>query len=191
MKNAIILHGKPDKEEYYDPTGSSESNSHWIPWLQAQLLKQDIFAATPEVPLAYDPQWDLWCKEVERFDIGPETILVGHSCGGGFWVRWLSEHKDVHVGKVVLLAPSLGYSWGDSGEHFFDDFTIDPDLAARTKGFTIFCSDNDDESILRSVKEIRETVKNTSYKEFHNYGHFCFEDMHTVEFPELLEVVTK
>lgn len=38
MKNAIILHGGPDKEEYYDPKARSMSNSHWIPWLQAQQL---------------------------------------------------------------------------------------------------------------------------------------------------------
>ena len=107
MKNAIILHGKPDREEYYDPKAPSMSNAHWIPWLQGQLLKQDIWAITPEVPNAYNPDWKLWCKEVERFDITPETVLVGHSCGAGFWLRWLSEHKDVKVGKVVLVAPSL------------------------------------------------------------------------------------
>lgn len=46
------------------------------------MLKNNIWAATPEVPNAYKPEWDLWAKEVERFDITPETIIVGHSCGG-------------------------------------------------------------------------------------------------------------
>lgn len=31
---AIILHGMPDKEEYYDPANPSQSNRHRIPWLQ-------------------------------------------------------------------------------------------------------------------------------------------------------------
>lgn len=189
MKNAIILHGKPGKEEYYDPKMPSMSNAHWIPWLQGQLLKIDIAAATPEVPMAFDPQWDLWCKEVERFDINPDTILVGHSCGGGFWIRWLSEHKDVKVGKVVLLAPSLGYRWGDGGEHFFRGFKIDPKIVERAESLTIFNSDNDHESIHQSVKEIREQIPGIIYKEFHNYGHFCIDDMGTVEFPELLNVL--
>jgi uncharacterized protein len=45
MKNAIILHGNPSKEEYYDPKMPSMSNAHWIPWLQAQLLTHEIAAA--------------------------------------------------------------------------------------------------------------------------------------------------
>lgn len=190
MKNAIILHGKPDKEEYYDPNVLSMSNLHWIPWLQSQLIKQDIYTATPEVPLAYDPQWDIWCKEIERFDITPETVLVGHSCGGGFWIRWLSEHKKIQVGRVMLVAPSLGYRWGDGGEDFFNGFSIDPDLVKRTQGVTIFHSTNDHESIQQAVKEIREQVKDIEYREF-QYGHFTFEDMKTVEFPELLKECIK
>jgi alpha-beta hydrolase superfamily lysophospholipase len=41
-------------------------------------------------------------SEFERYDIFPETDLVGHSCGGGFFVRWLSKHLEVKVGNVVL-----------------------------------------------------------------------------------------
>ena len=92
MRNAIILHGEPSKEEYYDPTAPSMSNAHWLPWLQARLQKNDIAAITPEIPFAYEPDWGLWKKEVERYDIGPETIIVGHSRGGDFWLRWLSEN---------------------------------------------------------------------------------------------------
>src|SRR5579884_3172331 len=102
MKNAIILHGKPSKEEYYDPKAPSMSNAHWLPWLQGQLLKRDISAATPEVPFAFDPKWNLWNHEFERFDITPETILVGHSTGAGFIIKYLSIHPEVKVGKVVL-----------------------------------------------------------------------------------------
>ena len=107
MKNAIILHGQPGKEEYYNPERPSMSNAHWIAWIQAQLLKNDIAAATPEVPFAFKPEWELWKQEVERFDINPDTILIGHSRGGEFWLRYLSENKDIRVGKVILVAPSL------------------------------------------------------------------------------------
>lgn len=184
MKNAIILHGKPDKKEYYDPKAPSMSNAHWIPWLQGQLLKHDVWAATPEVPSAYKPDWKLWCKEVERFDITPETIIVGHSCGAGFWLRWLSEHKDKKVGKVVLVAPSLGYGW--DSDYFFEGFKLDPDLVSRTAGITIFNSDNDHEGILKAVKEIREQVSGVNYKEFH-LKHFTIGSMKTPEFPELVD----
>lgn len=185
--NAIILHGMPSRQTYYDPTKDNQSDSHWLPWLQRQLMLKDIYAAAPEMPLSFDPQYDIWQKEFERYDITPETILVGHSCGGGFLVRWLSEHKDVMVGKVVLVAPWIDPA-KDQKRGFFD-FEIDPELASRTAGITIFNSTNDDETIHKSIEILRDKIKNISHKEFVNYGHFCFNDMHTREFPELLAAV--
>lgn len=188
MKNAIILHGMGSKEEYYSPDYPSGSNSHWFPWLQKQLLIRDILAITPEMPYNFAPDYAVWSREFERFDITPETILVGHSCGGGFLVRWLSEHKDVRVGKVVLVAPWLDPCREDTTDFF--DFEIDPSLESRTKGLTIFESDNDDVSgVAPSVSLIREKVLNSKYVLLSNRGHFCFNDMGTVEFPELLEQI--
>ncbi len=187
MKKAIILHGKPDKEEYYNPAMPSMSNAHWLPWLQGQLLKHDILAYTPEVPFAFKPEWDLWAKEVERFEIGPETMLVGHSCGAGFWVRYLSGHKDLRVGRVVLVAPWLDPD-GDHTGGFFD-FEIDPGLASRTERLIIFHSANDMGNIHKSVAMIREGIENVEYREFSNYGHFTAEDMKSIEFPELLKTL--
>lgn len=186
MKNAIILHGGPSKEEYYDPQSPSMSNAHWLPWLQGQLLKHEIAAATPEVPHAFDRDWEVWKKEFERYDLGPETILVGHSTGAGFFVKYLSVHKDLRVGKVVLVAPWLDPDH-EHTKNFFDDFKIDIDFVERTGGVVVFYSDDDQLSVLKTVQILRDTVKNITYTEFHNYGHFCLEDMKTVKFPELLE----
>lgn len=185
MKNAIILHGFQDKEEYYNPTTASPSNGHWKPWLQKQLLIRDIHAQTPEVFNSWRLNYDGWAKEFERFEITPETILVGHSCGGGFLVRWLSEHPDVRVGKVVLVAPWINPD-GEEQTDFFD-FQIDSYLASRTSGITIFNSDNDFPSVLHSVEILRKEIEDVEYCEFYNYGHFCYDDMKTYEFPELLD----
>lgn len=188
MKNAIILHGRPSKEEYYDPKAPSLSNANWQPWLQGQLLKHDIPAATPEVPMCYKLDWDVWCKEVERFEIGPETILVGHSTGAGFFIKYLSINPDLRVGKVFLVAPWCNTDHiHDTGTFF--DFELDPELAKRTAGITIFNSDNDMETIQKSVEMLRKNIRSIKYREFHNYGHFTVEDMKTIEFPELLQEV--
>ncbi|HAV14869.1 MAG TPA: hypothetical protein DCX25_00890 [Candidatus Pacebacteria bacterium] len=149
MKNAIILHGGPSEKEYYDPKAPSMSNAHWIPWLQGQLLKVDIAAATPEIPHSFDRNWQTWNREVERFDIGPETILIGHSTGAGFFIKYLSIHKKLKVNKVILVAPWLDPDHNRTKD-FFDDFKIDSDLVSRTKGVTIFCSDNDQESVSKN-----------------------------------------
>lgn len=60
-------------------------------------------------------------------------------------------------------------------------------MAKKTSSLVIFHSDNDMESVQKSVKIIKKQVANIKYKEFRNYGHFCFEDMGTDEFPELLD----
>lgn len=188
MKTALLVHGRPDKDEYYDPHFLTASNSHWLPWLSKQLQIHDIFATAIEIPQPWQPRYEIWKREFERFDVNEDTILVGHSCGGGFLVRWLSENKDVRVGKVILVAPWLNPDdnpVSDTADFFH--FTIDPELSKRTKSITIFNSDNDKESIKKSVDIIRSAIPDIGYKEFHNYGHFCIEDMHTIEFPELLE----
>ncbi|MFM2414912.1 MAG: hypothetical protein RI911_605, partial [Candidatus Parcubacteria bacterium] len=140
-----------------------------------------------EMMNAYLPDYEVWKCEFERFDITPETILVGHSCGGGFLVRWLSEHKDVKVGKVVLVAPWLDLE--DELSNNFFKFEADSHLVSRTKGVTVFNSDNDDEYIQKSVLKIRTEILQVKYIEFHNYGHFCVGDIHSEAFPELLEEV--
>lgn len=189
MRNAIILHGGPSKEEYYDPSLPSMSNSYWIPWLQAQLLKHDIPTVTPEVPWSFDRNWDTWSKELERYDIGPETILIGHSTGGGFIVKYLSIHENLKVGKVVLVAP-----WLDPDrEHtvnFFDDFEVDPTIVSRAAhGIMVFNSSDDQESVQKTVHILREKVQHIDYREFENYGHFWFDEKKMSKFPELLEEV--
>ena len=184
-KTSIILHGGPSKEEYYDPKMPSMSNAHWIPWLQGQLLKHEIAAATPEVPHSFDRNWSTWTKEVERFDMTPETILVGHSTGAGFFVKYISIHPHIKVGKIILVAPWLDPDH-EHTKDFFDDFEIDSAMASRTKGITVFYSDDDQKSVLKTVDIMRQKIKGVVYKEFHNYGHFCFENMKTTEFPELL-----
>lgn len=189
MKNAIILHGRPSKKEYYDSEAPSMSNAHWIPWLQGQLLKHDIAAVTPEVPFAYVPKWELWVKEVERFEIDPNTVLIGHSTGAGFWVRWLSENPEMKVGKVVLVAPYLDIE-KESIPDFFN-FEIDKNMVSRTKGLMIFHSDNDDPEMQSTVKFLRKYLKGHQYREFRNYGHFTYKALQTHKFPELLEECLK
>lgn len=192
MRNATLVPGRPDKKEYYDPKYPTNSNNHWFPWLSKQLQINDVFAVAIEAPRPWQPRYDLWKKEFEKFDITPETTLVGHSCGGGFLVRWLSENKDRKVGKVVLVAPWLNPEnnpVSDTADFF--DFVLDPNLVRRSAGVTLFNSDNDKPKVHKSVHIILDKVQNIDYKEFHDYGHFCLGDMKTVEFPELIKECLK
>ncbi|MDH5442009.1 MAG: alpha/beta hydrolase [Candidatus Nomurabacteria bacterium] len=185
MKTAIILHGMPDKEEYFDPDNPSQSNRHWFPWLQKQFALNNILAQTLEMPKPYEPIYEDWKEMFERMPIDSETTLVGHSLGAGFLVRWLSE-SDKKVGKVVLVAPWLDPT--DIIKPFFD-FEIDESISTKTESLSIFYSTNDFEDIQDSVTKLKGSLKNINWKEFENKGHFCTEDLGGPEFPELRDLL--
>jgi predicted alpha/beta hydrolase family esterase len=187
MKNALLIHGWNTKDEYYDATRPTASNDHWFPWLTKQLMLHDIITVSIEMPNGYYPQYEVWKKELERYDITPETILVGHSCGGGFLVRWLSE-TDIKVGKVVLVAPWLGYEIGNEPfDSTFFNFTIDPSLASKTNSLHVFVSNDDHDSIQHSVDVIMGKIKDVNVRTFESKGHFTLSSLGGPELPELAE----
>lgn len=188
MKTAIILHGMPSKKEYFDPASASPSGNHWLPWTQRQLILRGILAQTPEMPEPYAPDYEKWRALFERFAIDEETMLIGHSCGAGFLVRWLSENK-VKVGKVALIAPWLNLDREYDIDFF--DFEIDGSLSERTDGVTIFVSTDDYQTILDSAEKIQSLIKTATVRKFTDHGHFTFDDMKTKEFPELLETLVQ
>jgi predicted alpha/beta hydrolase family esterase len=185
MKTAILIHGMPSKEEYFDSTGPALSNKHWFPWLQRELILNGILVQTPEMPEPYQPHYGKWKETFEQFTINEDTTLVGHSCGGGFLVRWLSENK-VKVGKVALVAPWINANHPAPVAGFFD-FQIDAELVSRTKGLSLFTSSDDGKEVHDTAELLKNTVQNLQLKEFTDKGHFTLEDMETEKFPELLE----
>ena len=186
MTSAYIIHGRCDSEEYFSEAYPSLSNSHWLPWLQKQLLMRNILTQTPEMPRAYNPDYSQWRKHFEAYEIGAQSLLVGHSCGGGFLVRWLSENK-VKVARTVLVAPWLDPEKLGCAPGFFD-FSIDPELGSRTD-LHIVASDNDMADIETSVKVIRAALAGATFHLMPGQGHFCFSDMNTAAFPALLEIL--
>ncbi len=184
MKNAIIIHGMPSKEEYLNPKNLSASHNHWFPWIQRQLILNGILAQTPEMSTPYDAKYTEWVSVFNQYTFDENTILVGHSLGAGFLVRFLSENN-VAVGRVVLVAP-----WLDPDKQLdsdFFDFTIDSNLASKTKDLTVFISDDDEQEELTSVEMLKNTVLELRIKEFTGKGHFILQHMGTNEFPELFD----
>jgi len=183
MRNALILHGMPSREEYFDPEAPSPSHRHWLPWLQRQLLLAGVLTQTPELPKPYEPVYEAWRDVVERFEITEETMLVGHSCGAGFLVRWLSESSR-RAGRVALVAP-----WLDplhELETGFFDYSIDARLVERTDVVVVLVSRDDNDEILASVATLRDSLPGIELIELDGFGHFTDSNMTTNALPELL-----
>jgi hypothetical protein len=181
MKTAIIIHGYYDKSEFLNIDRPAASNDHWIPWIQRQLLLNGIETQTPEMPGFYEPNYEKWRDLLNKFGPDENTILVGHSCGGGFLVRWLSESKR-KVGKVVLVAPWLDPE--NKIDFNFFKFEIDPNILQKTESLTIMYSTDDFPEVLKSIDILKSKIKNVQIREFSGKGHFLIE-----KFPELLSLL--
>lgn len=187
MKCAILIHGWTRKDEHYDAQYPTPSNSHWFPWLSKQLMIRDVHTVAIEMPKAYYPIYDDWKKEFERFNISSETLLIGHSCGGGFLVRWLSENSGIKTGRVILVAPWMGIEPDQEFDDSFFDFNLDEGIAEKTEKLVVFNSTDDVEPVQKSVSLIRDKIKGIEYRELKNKGHFTLKGLGKEEFPELLE----
>lgn len=176
----------PTKEEY--DASPEQTKMHWLPWLEEKLEAEKIATTVPDMPVPYAPVYEQWRDTFERIPRTDETVLIGHSCGGGFLVRWLSENL-VRVGKVFLIAPWIDPDHLDR-EHVtnFFDFSIDPNLADRTGGVTIYVSEDDDVTMLRTVEELEKHIFGINVIRKDGMGHFTADDG-VIEFPELLEEI--
>ncbi len=181
MKQTILVHGSPYKHEFFNTTLPSPAHSQWFPWIQKQLEQIGQISVAPEMPKPYDPIYVEWVAGLEQFKINDETILIGHSCGGGFLLKYLSERPELCPKKVVLVAPWLDPEKTISKPFF--DFTIDANLATRTD-LHIFISSNDFVGCLKSFEIIKKALPGAHWHEFSDREHFC-----TTDFPELLDVL--
>jgi predicted alpha/beta hydrolase family esterase len=191
MKQVILIHGLPSKEEVTGDEWPSPSNSHWFPWIQKQLTRKDILCQSLEMPRSYNPDYKEHEQVLNQMYISNETILVGWSCGGGFLIRYLSEHKDLKPKKIILVAPWIdleGYLKELNTESDYFNFVIDKNLATRTSIVCMYSTD-DKESILDSVEKIKNEIVGIQFEMFTDKGHFSEPDLGTKEFPELLEII--
>jgi predicted alpha/beta hydrolase family esterase len=115
--------------------------------------------------------------------------LVGHSCGGGFLFRWLSENN-VRVGRVVLVAPWINPNNDrDFRDKRFFKFKIDPNLAVKTSGLIVMYSIDDHEPIIESVNILKSKIKKAYFQKFIGKRHFTLRHMKTEKFPELVRAI--
>lgn len=167
-------------------------DKHWIPWIKKQLEEKGIKTDVPLMPDPWAPDYQKFKDEFERYSVNKETVLIGHSCGCAFLVRWLGETKQ-RVTKLILVAP-----WKlplddeekeeDEFRKAFYNYSIDETIKDRVGKIIYFTSDNEEEAGKRSL-EIFHQALGGEIIELPNHGHYTQSDMGTTEFPELLEKV--
>lgn len=185
MKSALILHGTCDKEEFFDKTAPSLSNSHWLPWLQKQFLCHNMLCQTPELPTPYNPNYNDWKKAFENYYDNDVKIVVGHSAGGGFMLKWLHKNPKVKLDKLILVAPWINTPIEPAE---FLKFSIKENALDNIKETILFYSTDDEPSIIESVNIILKHFKQIKMMRFKNKGHFVYGTIGAT-FPELWQSI--
>ncbi|MFH1787299.1 MAG: alpha/beta hydrolase [archaeon] len=181
--NCIIVHGLNIVK------GFNQNELDWIPWIKKELEKREIDCDTPLMPRSWNPNYDEWKEEFEKLDIGENSILIGHSAGGAFLVRWLGETKQ-RIKKLILVAPAKVIDDFNGRLEIFYDFNVDDSIKNRVGEIVIFFSDTERKGIKEAVKLYSHMFEIVPI-ELKNKGHFIENHMGTKEFPELLNEIFK
>ena len=187
MINCIIIHGCPADVEKAMDSKTRTYDKHWIPWIKKQLIANKVSTETPLMPDPWTPDYEKFKSEFEKYDVNEDTILVGHSCGCAFLVRWLGESKR-KVYKLILVAPWKINDVDDKFREEFYGYPIDATIKDKIREIVIFTSDNEEEAGKKSL-EIFHQALGGEIIELNSRGHYTIGDMGTEEFPELLKVI--
>src|SRR3989344_7556622 len=143
-KNCIIVHGCPSVP------GDFTYDKHWIPWIKKALDARGIPAAAPLMPEPWKPNYEEYKKELEKQHIDENTILIGHSCGSAFLVRWLGDTKR-KINKLILVAP-WKISFPNKSVKEFYEYQIDKTIRSRVKEIIMFAADDEEADGKKSLK---------------------------------------
>lgn len=184
--NIIFCHGVMDPEHDWE-TREFNPIKGWKYWLQFQIEKdRDIVMQMPQFPHAHVNimKYDEWERIMDRQDINSDTILIGHSAGGGFILKYMARHPELTFRQIILVAP-----WLDTENYqpfgFYRGFDLSNNIINRAKfGADLMISDDDDFYILNSFDKIEKNMPDIRVHTFTGRGHFICDKL-----PEILKII--
>ena len=187
--NCIIIHGCPSNAEKATNSQTRTYDKHWIPWVKKELIMRGIKTETPLMPIPWNPEYEKFKKEFEKYEINENSVLIGHSCGCAFLVRWLGETKQ-KINKLILVAPWKIPDKDDKYRKGFYTYDIDETIKSRVREIIMFTADNEEKDGKRSLKIYHKSLGGEII-ELKGHGHYTLDDMKTEKFPELLNEIIK
>jgi hypothetical protein len=196
-KQLIIIHGAdawPSETEhlhYLQNTPVSKETFQYTPrWKQklAQELANDFDVLSPTMPCRSNANfaaWGIWFDRMLPF-IEDEAIFVGHSMGGIFLVKYLSENNFPKTIKATILVAAP-----------FDDENTDEPLCsfALTKPLDnfskqagkVYLMHSEDDPVVpyEQVKKYQQALPQAKLINFTDRDHFS-----QIDFPELRQLIT-
>lgn len=196
-KQVIIIHGGDTfqtYEEWFSYLQNKEFNferfSRDIKGWKDNLRKElgdEYEVIMPEMPNKQNAkyaEWKIWFEKLFPF-LNPEVILIGHSLGGIFLAKYVSEND---FPKKIVATFLVAACFDDKVSGYpLGDFSLDSDLSNFEKrGGNIFLYHSKDDPVVpfADVKEYKNALPGATERIFDNRGHF-----HQGELPEIIDEI--
>jgi len=197
MKQQIFLiHGGDTFDSYGDYVSFLKNREITLDRLRLQkdwkntlseMLGESFDALFPRMPNGTNArykEWKLWFNRVIPF-IKKDVILIGHSLGGIFLAKYLSENTfPVKIKATILVAAP--YDDKDSGESL-SDFRLPPSLKKFSEqGGEIYLIQSKDDPVVLfgELEKYRKALPEAKTMPFKDREHFNQET-----FPEIIELI--
>lgn len=152
-------------------------------------LGKDFEVFLPEMPNKTDAryfEWKIWFERVLAL-LGDDLIFIGHSLGGIFLAKYLSENIIDKKIKAVMLV-SAPFDDTNNTESLVD-FEISYsllNLSKQCKNIYLIQSKDDLLVPFEQVEKYKKELPNAKIMAFEDRGHFSQET-----FPEIVELIKK
>ncbi len=150
-------------------------------------LGENFDILIPQMPSktnAHYREWKIWLERIIPL-LDKEIIFIGHSLGGIFLAKYLSENDfPKKIKATILVATPFD---DEKSERSLADFKLPSSLERFAKqGGKIYLmqSKDDPEVLLEQLEKYKQTLPNAKAMVFEDRGHFNQES-----FPEIIELI--
>lgn len=196
-KQIVVIHGGNPFDTYkqyishlkkYKIDFEKLKNKGWKDSLREKMGRgfEVLLLKMPNSSNAKYLEWKIWFEKLIPF-LEKKIVLVGHSLGGIFLAKYLSENKFPKkiLGTFLVAAP---YDDKDSS-YSLADFVLKKDLSRLQKQsgkLFLYHSKDDDVVPFVDFKKYKKVLPDAYFKEFQKKGHFSQKN-----FSELVRDIKK
>lgn len=153
----------------------------WKPWLREALGPgyEIILPVMPNKTNARYEEWKIWMDKLLPY-LNDGVVLVGHSLGGSFLAKYLSENIFPKKIAAAMLVAAL-FDTDDHGNGL-ETFALPAKLNFQTDHVYLYHSTDDSVVPFRNFESFAKSLPTSQSRVFNDRGHLNQET-----FPELVE----
>ncbi len=195
-KQIVVIHGGTTfdtYEEYLDYLNSCKitleriNYKDWKDFLVSNLPDFEvIYPKMPNSKNAHYLEWKIWFEKLLPL-LRDDVTLIGHSLGGIFLAKYLTENNfPIRIASIHLVAAPYDTEFCKES---LGDFALSGKvgkLSIYTDSLFLYQSKDDPEVPYGDVENYKKDIPDAILTTFEDRGHFIQKD-----FPELLENIKK